>query len=298
MQYARTVADGKVWEASVFAALPQIQLDEKRRNLICVECAEFAWFRKESAHGHPAHFCAHHKDECSLKIYYVVVDQARNEATNSTDQVAAGDHIKVHLDQEKGGVVDVAEVQPNPDGSDGGGTRYLSLGGTRESSQHFTLRRILHRLVQSPAFRQSESRITFYRNDDEILLDGVVSSLVYDFAEINREGHHDKLALYWGPIASIGRTQDGKIWLNSSSQKQDVSVMIYEDIADEFLNLFKIQDPQEELLGAHVLVCGRCYFSSNSGKPTIRCGTSKYIFVRRYKDDRLTDNVLSQRTIN
>ena len=288
MQYARTLNDGKIWEAAIFSALPSSQLEDKRRNLACVECGEFAWYRKESVHGHPSHFCAHHKDDCSLKIVYLVIDNARDDATSAVDQVTSSDHIKVHLDQEKGGQVDVVEVQPSPLGNEGGGTRFVNAGGQQESAQHFTLRRILHRLVQSPDFRDSESRITFYKNNEEILLDGSVAGLVVEFSNISRELHHDKLMLYWGPIASIGRTADQKIWLNSSAQKKNASVMIYEDIADEFLSLFNIDDPQEDLLGAHVLVCGRCYYSSNSGKPTIRCGTSKYIFVRRYRDERLS----------
>lgn len=284
MQYARTVEDGKLWEASVFAQLSVGELEKKRRNLICTECGEFAWFRKESLHGHPAHFCAHHAEGCSLRVEYVVVDEPRDEATNTSDQVGSGDDIVVYLDKEKGGVVDVTQVQPSPDGNgDGGGTRFVRASQYAQSKQHFTLRKILHRLVTSEAFRDSESEITFYRDEQNILLQGAVRNVVVELSSVTKHEHHDRLMMFWGPVASVGRTGDGRLWLNSTSRKLDASIMIYENIVDQFLKLFSINDVDEDLLGSYVLVYGRCYYSA-SGKAVIRCSTPKYIFVRRYRE--------------
>ncbi|TOC19244.1 hypothetical protein CGJ90_22855, partial [Vibrio parahaemolyticus] len=84
--------------------------------------------------------------------------------------------------------------------------------------------------------------------------------------------------------ASARESSDGKIWLNSSSEYMSASVAIFEDIADDFKKLFEVDD-LEDLLGAHVLVAGNCYFSGEGeGKPIIWCGTPNYIFVRKYKD--------------
>lgn len=286
MQYARYTDDSQVWEAALFAVLPTAELESKRRNLVCVQCGEFAWFRKESTHGHPAHFCAHHRDDCDLRVEYVVVDEPRNDVTVADGEVAAGDAIIVRLDQERGGQVDVTEVQPPPTPSQGeGGRTYIVRGAGRESFQHFTLRRILLRLVQSPDFRTSNRQIVFYRNEEEVLLRGPVRDIVTSFADITRETHNDRVMLFWGPIASAGRTPDEKLWLNSSDRYQGASVAIFEDIADEFLAIFDIDD-LDELAGAHVLVAGRCYFAG-TGKPVIWCGSPKYIVVRRYRDERL-----------
>ncbi|MFZ6864686.1 hypothetical protein ACO0K7_18845 [Undibacterium sp. Ji67W] len=290
MQFARTLSDGKTWEAFTFSKLPTSDLEEKRKNLACAECGEFAWFRKESLHGHPAHFCAHHKDDCSLKVNYVVIDDPRNEGTNFLDQITAGNNIVIDLDKEKGGEVDVSNVQPHPTGTgEGGGTRFVSGRNFGESAQHFTLRRILHRLVQSPAFRLAEDQIIFKKNEDDILLSGKVKDVVVEFSDINKNLHHEQLLLYWGPIASAGYTADGRLWLNSSANRQSASIMIFTDILTDFLSLFKITDATEDLLGAHVLILGRCYYSAGSNKPVIRCTHPKYILVRRYRDDRLTN---------
>lgn len=283
MQYANCKDDGKVWEASRFSQLPSAELEAKRRSLECVECKQFAWFRKESTHGHPAHFCAHHAENCTLRVEYIVVDGNRSDATQEENQVDAGDAIIVRLDKEQGQEVDVKEVQPAGDPGEGaGGTRYVAGVASRESAQHFTLRRILYRLVQSPNFRESQSKIALYRNEAEVLIAGPVADVVFNFADITRERHHEQLMLYWGPIASAGRTQDGKIWLNSSQENKSASIAIFQDVAQEFLDAFQIDD-LEELAGAHVLVAARCVVAE-SGKPVIWCGSVKNIVIRRYRE--------------
>lgn len=285
MQYAKCTDDGHVWEAVRFAALPSHVLEIKRNSLICAECEEFAWFRKESSHGHPAHFCAHHRDDCGLKIEYVVVDEPRNEASIAEGQVDSGDTIIVRLDKEKGGQVDVTQVQAPPvPGQGEGGRTFILKGAGRESAQHFTLRKILLRLVQSPDFRNSERQIIFYKNEDEALTRGPVRDVVASFADVTPT-HHERMMFYWGPIASAGRTDDEKLWLNSSSRNKSVSVAIFPNIVNSFLELFELKDI-DEFEGAHVLVAGKCYYTG-TGKPVIWCGNPNYIFVRRYRDERL-----------
>lgn len=283
MQYAKCTSDDEVWEALAFSQLDPALLETKRLSLICVECGKFAWFRKESTHGHPAHFCARHDPECDLKVEYVLSDDNREDATLEEDEVSAGDTIIVRLDQEDGGSVDVPEVQkPAIDGQGVGGRTFIIKGKHRESDQQFTLRRILHRLVQSPKFSESNSNIVFYKNADEIMISGGVKDIVCAFENISKDKNNDKTMFYWGPIASAKNTSDGKVWLNSGSQYGSASVAIFEDVASEFLNLFQIDD-LEDLAGAYILVAGRCLYSDGGkGKPIIWCGQPKYIVVRRY----------------
>ncbi|AGH80850.1 hypothetical protein PCNPT3_04540 [Psychromonas sp. CNPT3] len=286
MQHAKCTSDGKVWEALPFSQLEPSILDSKRLSLLCAECGEFAWFRKESRHGHPAHFCARHDSECNLKIEYITSDEHRDNAITEEDQVAAGDTIIVRLDQEEGGKVEVKDVLAPPrEGYGEGGRTFIIKGKNRESNQQFTLRRILHRLVQSPTFRNSNSKIVFYKNAEEIMLSGQVLDIVCGFKDITKNQHDNKIMFYWGPIASAKKSSNGIVWLNSGGQYRSVSVAIFNDIVEEFLSLFDV-DELEDLAGAYVLVAGRCHFTGNGeGKPVIWCGTSKYIFVRKYRSN-------------
>ncbi|MGD8116660.1 hypothetical protein [Vibrio sp. TRT 29B02] len=285
MDFARCTQDDSIWEVTTFSELNKDEIELKRRSLLCVECGEFAWYRRESRHGHPPHFCAHHDPECTLKINYISSDEHRDDATESVDEIESGDDIIVRLDQEQGGTLEVPQVPKSPlAGLGAGGKRYVLKDKSRRSSQQFTLRRILHRLVKSKNFRNSNSNIVFYRNSDEVMLKGHVRDIVIGFDQITKVAHHEKTNFYWGPVASIGETKDGRIWLNSSSEYKSASVVIFADIVTEFMENFEIDD-LDDLLGAHVLVAGNCHFSGDGeGKPIVWCGSTNYIFVRKYKD--------------
>ncbi len=282
MKYALCNEDSKVWEADEFHALPSSELARKRRNLICTECNSFAWFNKESSNGRAAFFSAHHEDNCDLKVEWVHADGELADATEEENTIDAGEDIIVRLDEEKGGDIDVTPVERPAEGASEGGRSFVKKGARRESSQQFTLRRILHRLRKSPDFRKSSKKITFLSNKDEVLISGAVKDIVTHFDDINVPEESDtETQFYWGPVASVGQTNEGRIWLNSSLAKQDVSVAIFEDIADEFKDRFNVEDLEEDLVGSYVLVAGKCW-KAGSGKPIIWCGTPNYIFVRRY----------------
>ncbi|WP_134598868.1 hypothetical protein [Pseudomonas aeruginosa] len=283
MQYAFCHIDQKVWEAYKFSLLPAAEIAEKRNSLTCVECKALAWFRKESTHGHPAHFCAHHEPTCVLKAEYVVVDADQGDGAEVVDQIKSSGDIVVRLDKERGGDIDVEPASRVPGGLPGeGGRIHLTRGQNRFSDQEFTLKRILHRLVQSPDFRQSTARLTFYRRENEPLIDGRVCDITRAFSEISR-GDEETRKFYWGPITSAKRTPDGKIWLKSAPQYQAVSVVIFTDIAEDFLRSFNIDD-LDDLAGAHVLVSGTLQFTGERGiKPIIWCGALYQIVIRRYR---------------
>ena len=284
MQYAFCHIDQRVWEASEFSRLPAEEIAEKRNSLSCVECNALGWYRRESTHGHPAHFCAHHEPTCELKAEYVVVDDDQGDGLEAVDQIKSSGEIVVRLDKEQGGEIDVLPP-PNtvPGGEvESGGRTHVIRGDDRYSSQEFTLKRILHRLVQSPDFRQSHAKVTFYRPENEPYIQGRVCDVTWAFSEISR-ADVDTAKFFCGPITSAGRTADGKIWLNSSPRYQSVSVAIFGDIAEDFLEAFKIKD-LDDLAGAHVLVSGRCMYTGERGiKPIIWCGALHQIVIRRYR---------------
>lgn len=282
MQQALCVVDGVVYEASLFSSLPSSQLEDFRKYLLCSVCKSFAWFRKESRHGHPAHFCAHHEDSCVFKIEYVPTDNARGSPSQQEDGVTAGDKIVINLDKETGGDINVAAAPlSNNPGSGFAGRAYSGPKGGNESTQNFTLRRILHRLVQSPQFRDSPDLIEIYQTEGQILVSGAVREVFKSFEQINGGSYGDGGRFYWGAISSLGRTPDGRIWLNSGGRGL-VSVSINSEIVDEFLEFFEV-DELEELTGAHVLVNGRCV-ETGTGKLVIWCGSVKNIIIRKYKN--------------
>ena len=283
MQYARCNSDNQVWEAYQFSQLEPSLLEEKRSNLVCTECGEFAWFRKASKHGHPAHFCAHHADNCELKVEYVVSDDQRNDQTIEEDEIKSGDTIIVKLDEEEGGEINVDEVQKPPNEGQGiGGRTHVIKGEQKESLQQFTLRRILHRLVQSQKFRGSQSEIVFYKNSDEVFISGRVCDVICNFKDITK-AHNDKTMFYWGPVAYAKLGDPPNVWLNSGRDYSSASVTIFEDIANRFFEMFRVED-LEDLAGAYVLVAGKCQFTrGGEGKPVIWCGSPKYIIIRKYR---------------
>lgn len=280
MDLAREVVSAVVWSSRDFSALPAAEIERLRRSLECVECREFAWFRSSSERV-PAHFCAHHSDQCSLRVRYNVVpsDDASDEDRAVQDNEG---RIVIRLDQQRPRPMQhtPARVHDNDAGDVEFGGRTAYANGRREGELQATLRLILHRLVHGRAFAESGRILTLYRNENELLIEGAVSDVVCGFDSITPD-RHDSLALYWGAVASAGRTQDGKVWLNFSSVRSGASVSIYEDISQDFLDSFGIDD-LEDLVGAHVLVFGRCFYAA-TGKPVVRCGAVKNIVVRRYR---------------
>ena len=279
--------DGEEYEIQEFVALPKSERESKRRALICTECSGFAWFRKESRLS-PAHFCAQHTEDCTFKTHYEDVGESDDDALE-TDTDASNTLI-INLDDEKGGTIDVAEPyperDPNKEFGDSSSNRLVRRRFDGDTPQQSNLRRLLLRLVRSEPFRNSSDEVVFYKRQNEVFVNGPIKNVVKRFDQIT-EFDNDRSALFWGPIASVGKTTDGRLWLNSSKDYSSASISIFDDIVDDFLDLFEVEDI-DDLLGAWVIVAGTCRFSGEGqGKPIIWCGTPNYIFVRKYRDPNL-----------
>ncbi|EGR1390123.1 hypothetical protein ACCF70_001817 [Vibrio parahaemolyticus] len=281
MRDAYCTLDDRIWDADDFIELEPRLLEAKRRNLECPECREFAWFNRGVEGRKDPFFSAHHLEDCDLRTEYVRVPNGEFDE----EGIEQGDDIIVRLDEEVGGELEVAPPQhPHGRHREGGG-RTVRVGVAQQNfAQQFTLRRILHRLRQSEAFRNSYNSITFYRNNSEPLVQGQIRDVITHFDDIDVHGNFtDGVQFFWGPIASTGYTDDGRLWLNSSMRRNDVSVVVYSDIVDEFLERFDVDDI-EDLVGAYVLVAGNGWVSGNTDKPIIWCASANNIFVRRYNN--------------
>lgn len=282
--------DGREYDISEFVVLPKKTREVKRRALLCTECDGFAWFRKESRLS-PAHFCAHHADDCSFKTHYEDVNENDDDAAESDNE--ASSTLIINLDEEKGGDIDVLEPRLNgglENKNEGSiGNRIVRRKFDGDSPQQSSLKKLLLRLVRSDSFRNSSDDVVFYKRQNEIFVSGPIKNVVKRFDQIT-DTDEGRSALYWGPIASVGETQDGRLWLNSSTDYSSASITLFDDIVDDFLELFNVEDT-DDLLGAWVIVAGTCHFSGKGeGKPIIWCGTPNYIFVRKYRDPNLRAN--------
>ena len=279
--------DGEVYEIIQFVELPFVERESKRRALACNECGEFAWFRKESRLS-PAHFCAHHADDCTFKTHYEEASENDDDALESDNEAA--NTLIINLHEEQGGSIEVAEPHPerdpNKEFNGSSSNRLVRLRFEGDTPQQSNLKRLLLRLVRSESFRNSSDEVVFYKRENEVFVNGAIKNVVKRFDQIT-EFDDDRSALFWGPIASVGKTPDGRLWLNSSKDYSSASITIFDDIVDDFLDLFDVDDT-DDLLGAWVIVAGTCHFSGEGqGKPIIWCGTPNYIFVRKYRDANL-----------
>lgn len=282
--------DGEEYEIQDFVALPKAERESKRRALLCTECNGFAWFRKESRLS-PAHFCAHHVDSCNFKTHYEDASESDDDALETDDD--ASKTLIINLDDEKGGSIEVAEPyperDPNKEFESSTSNRLVRRRFDGDTPQQSNLRRLLLRLVKSEPFRNSSDEVVFYKRQSEVFVSGAIKNVVKRFDQIT-EFDDDRSALYWGPVASVGKTPDGRLWLNSSKDYSSASITIFDDIVNDFLELFDVDDI-DDLLGAWVIVAGTCHFSGEGqGKPIIWCGTPNYIFVRKYRDPNLRAN--------
>lgn len=287
MDVAFCTDDGEEYEVDEFVALPTRDRESKRRALICTECNGFAWFRKESRLS-PAHFCAHHTDECSFKTHYEDASESDDDALETDDD--ASNTLIINLDEEKGGSIEVVEKHPEHDPakefSNSTSNRLVRRNFDGDTPQQSNLRRLLLRLVKSETFRNSSDEVVFYKRNNELFVRGGIKDVVKRFDQIT-DFDNNRAALFWGPIASVGETADGRLWLNSSKEYSSASISIFDDIVDDFLELFDVDDI-DDLLGAWVIVAGTCRFSGEGkGKPIIWCGTPNHIFVRKYRDPNL-----------
>ncbi|WP_345987033.1 hypothetical protein WCX18_07640 [Sulfurimonas sp. HSL1-2] len=291
MRYAFCKSDNKQYSARDFEKLPDDELQEKRASLFCVECKERAWFTRSTQNGikdREAYFNSHHKEGCSQKTSYVLVEDERDAAPSTTETVTTADEIAVNLDEKKGGVIaDLSNEnkKETSDDTDPSGTRNVKgLAGKNYTNKDKTLRQVLASLVRYQNFRFSDKKIRFYSSAGAIQIDGIVRNEIVNFDDFKpSEGREHKI--YWGLIVTANKSSDGTIWLNAGDSKKELSIKIFPDKADEFIDAFKIKN-LEELNGAHVIVVGRSQVAS-TGKPIIYCANTNFINLQRYKEEYL-----------
>ncbi len=283
MDKAFCTIDEKEWRADAFFALPHVELQSKRRSLLCTECKGDAWFRRSSYGNDVPHFCAHHQENCSLGTTYEDVGEGDENKGIPVSDPDSGIILDLGLAQSYDIDVKISRdpSEMTPEGQKFTGKKTVD-GGNYKYPEHFTLKNLLYKLVKSKGLCYIDKKVRFKDQVFENLPDNGAEL----FVEFNNVAPwmNGARRIFWGFISDVGQTNDGKIWLNAGNIRSGLSVCINSEISSEFKEQFKVKNSFDELDGCHALIIGTCTYAT-TGKPILRCGELNYIVLRRYKSD-------------
>lgn len=252
MDVARCTLDGEKYYATVFAKLPTVDLQKKRRHLVCFECGWPAYFKKESVSGQGACFGARpHRSGCDM----AAPESERGDGGGDEQDILrnAGNHIVLDLDF--GGAPNVHGVPGG--GEDGGsrGGRFTGTGARPDAHSRRRLGPILRNLIYSEQFRNSTQTIGVPDRGPLAIRDFFVG-----FEDIAAQ-HVERFRGYWGVVYDAKAGKDGSIWLNTGKE-DDLSVLLSSEQKIELYTRYGIKK-LAHLEGAHLLVLGTLMLSKN-----------------------------------
>ncbi len=294
MEYAFSTKTQRPYSASDFSALTEAERQALKLSLVCLSCQDVAWFRSATKPGakvsRAAHFNSHHHNaECEYRTAYLVIDDETGGGTEASIPVPTVTEYIVDLDKKVGGVIAEPIFPPIPPegfvlSPPKGGAIGKGAGIQKETDASKTLRQILSYLKRFPDFSNSDKKVVMYSNAGQLKVNGIIRELAVNFEHVDSFMADERYRLFWGVIVDAQNeyTKNG-IWLNASDSKKGVSVKIFEDIREEFLDAFKIKD-LEDLKGAYVLVAGRVHFSGANNKPIIYCALPNFITIQKYRE--------------
>lgn len=114
MHSARCTIDGRTYNAEDFSLLPASELNEKRKELICLRCGAPAYFKSAARNGRQSACFGSksHGDDCRADD----VDDGGGEADSNGCIRKIGKHIVLNLND------NVSKKRKDPIGGDGGGS--------------------------------------------------------------------------------------------------------------------------------------------------------------------------------
>lgn len=245
MDVARCTLNNRQFTAQQFEQLPADELEQNRRNLVCVGCGYQAFFRKASRRGVAACFGARpHGPQCQLGAE----DYPRQEGGIGADEeIRQNDGVLV-VDLAFGAAPGELHIDQAPeiDQRNRGG-RAIQGDGRHRAQSHRRLSTLLRHLRHSPGFRNSMQQL-----EAPGQIRTSVRDFFIEFQDIENR-HLGRVGGFWGMITDARQGADA-LWLNSGGRR-DISICVPDDIAGAFLGRFDIDDP-EDLAGAYVLVIG------------------------------------------
>lgn len=257
MDTAICTEDGHTYTAVEFSRLEPLQLERKRRQLICEECRYPAFFRKPSRSGRGACFGARpHGENCDQaavdnEVRVPGAGDDQDEVFNAGDRIVVelafgGQDGDVHLDGDERG-----PRRPR-------GGRYVGDGGPRVGQMHRRLSTLLRLLVTAPNFRYSEQLIAV-ANQPEL----PASDFFVHLSEVTGQ-YAGQFRGYWGQLTDAGEGADGVLWLNSGV-RADASFLLPQQFRRQVMQRFRL-DEEEDFSGMYILVLGTLRVSRNGKK--------------------------------
>ena len=263
MEFARCLANDKVYDAYSFSLLDEETLEYLRSRLACTECSAPAYFRRKSRDNKAACFGATHKPGC---------ESANSHKSDSIRQRA---NMEVALLKEAKGDIAINFAPPRKPSTTSAPKGKGARGPSKENTER-SLRALLRLLAKSDSFASSELPIhTGGKHPFK------AKNLFVNFADMD-DNHIDLWRGYWGTISHADKDLT---WLNTLSPER-VSIPISKLKGKEtFLEACGIIDP-EDIEGADALVFGHLKISEN-GKWFIRITRNDpgHIFIKPLSDD-------------
>lgn len=251
MDIATCTEDAHTYTAVEFASLEPNQLERKRRMLICYECRQPAFFRKQSRSGRGACFGARpHLDRCNLAaadndIQLPGIGDDQDEFINPGDRIVielayGAQDEQIHLEANA-----AAPRRPR-------GGRHIGEGGARNAEMHRRLSTLLRMLVTAPNFRYSEQIIALANQPEMLARDFFVH-----LSDITPE-YRGQFRGFWGQLTDA-RPGSGALWLNSGG-RGDMSFCLPEEHINAVMERYRLSE-EEDFSGSYILVLGTLQIS-------------------------------------
>lgn len=285
---------GTVLNAANFANLP-IELQQTyKASLHCIGCHDVAWFRSATKPNakvaRAAHFNSHHhQGECAYRTSYLVIDDGSDTGNSVDVPVPTVSDYVVNLDNNRGGAIADIDLLPIPPAgfvTPRGGSTGTGTGKAYEATVTRTLRQILSYLKRYPDFKDSNKRVEIYSESGQLKIQGTIRDVAVHFDDITPAVDNDQSRLFWGLIVDSFDEAYGGIWLNASDSKSGLSVKVFADIRDRFLDAFKIED-LEDLRGTHILLVGKLRYTGQHNKPVIFCPFVNLVTLQKYREKQI-----------
>lgn len=291
MENAVSTKDGRIFSALEFEALSKEVQQTYKASLLCIGCNDVAWFRsatKPTAKvSRGAHFNSHHhQGECAHRTSYLVIDDGSESGKHVDSAVPTATDYVINLGDKSGGAIADVELPPIPNEgfiTPRGGAVGTGRGSSYETSVTRTLRQILSYLKRFPDFKYSDKLVEIYSESGQLKVKGAIKDVAVHFDDISPAVDDDRSRLFWGLIVDSFDETYGGIWLNASDSKSGLSVKVFADIRDDFLEAFKIKE-LDDLQGVHIILVGKLHYTGRNNKPVIFCPLVNLVTMQKYRE--------------
>ncbi|MCT7944078.1 hypothetical protein [Shewanella septentrionalis] len=291
MEQVYSTKSGTVINAADFSNLSTELQQTYKASLHCIGCEDVAWFRSATKPNakvaRAAHFNSHHhQGECPYRTSYLVIDDGSDTGNSVDVPVPTVSDYVINLDDNRGGAIADIDLPPIPPAgfvTPKGGSIGIGTDKAYEATVTRTLRQILSYLKRYPDFKFSDKRVEIYSDSGQLKIQGTIRDVAVHFDDITPAVDDSQSRLFWGLIVDSYDEAYGGIWLNASDSKSGLSVKVFADIRDKFLEVFKIED-LEELRGTHILLVGKLHYTGKYNKPVIFCPFVNLVTLQKYRE--------------